>query len=119
MAVIVFILVKKILPVKGVSSIRGDELQQKLQINGNNGPELIDVREPSEYKSGHVQGFRNVPLGQVKREISNLPRNKEIIVMCRSGARSMQAARTLKKGGFENVTNVSGGIMGWKGKTVK
>lgn len=117
--VIVFIMVQKMFPTKGVASIGTDELQQRLKVHGNERPELIDVREPHEYKSGHVPGFRNVPLGQVKREVPSLPRDKEIVVMCRSGARSMQAVKVLKKSGFEQVTNVSGGILRWHGKMVK
>jgi len=117
--VVVFMVIRRVLPVKGVTSIGAQALQKKLGERGNNTAELIDVREPSEYKSGHVQGFRNIPLGRVKEGMASLEKEKEIVLMCRSGARSMQAARILKKNGFEKVTNVSGGIMSWHGKTVK
>ncbi|MCL6442669.1 MAG: rhodanese-like domain-containing protein [Alicyclobacillus sp.] len=117
--VVVFFIVRRMIPVSGVTSIGSEELQNRLQIKGPNRPEFIDVREPHEYQSGHVPNFRNVPLGRIKREADVLSKDKEIVVMCRSGARSMQAAKILKKQGFSKVTNVSGGIMAWSGKTVK
>lgn len=116
---VVFTIVRKLLPVKGVTSIRAQDLQEKLGERGDNPLQLIDVRELSEYKSGHIQGFRNIPLGQVKAAAEKLDKDKEIVVMCRSGARSMQAAKILKNSGFGKVTNLSGGIMSWRGKTVK
>lgn len=119
LAVVVFMVVRRALPAKGVASIDSTELQSRLQVKGVGKSEFIDVREPHEYQSGHIPGFRNLPLGRVQQEAEGLPKDKEIVVICRSGARSMRAARILKKNGFSNVINVSGGIMSWQGKTVK
>ena len=83
------------------------------------GIQFIDVREPGEYKSGHVPGFRNVPLGQIKNRLDELPKEAEVVLMCRSGARSMMAAKLLKKNGYQKIVNVSGGISQWTGKQVK
>ncbi|KUO95908.1 rhodanese-like domain-containing protein [Ferroacidibacillus organovorans] len=117
--VVVFMVVCRMEPARGVTSIGSRELQLRLQVKGADRLEFIDVREPQEYNSGHVQSFRNIPLGRIRREVEALSRNKEIVVICRIGARSMQAASVLKKSGFSKVTNVSGSIMAWQGKTVK
>lgn len=117
--VVVFMVVRRMAPARGVTSVGSRELQLRLQVEGADRPEFIDVREPQEYNSGHVQSFRNIPLDRISREVKALPRNTEIVVMCRIVARSMQAASVLKKCGFSKVTNVSGGIMAWQGKTVK
>ena len=103
-------------PVKGIRSIPASELPEYLK---NKGQRLfIDVREPHEFNSGHVEGMKNVPLGQIGQRINELSKDREIVLMCRSGNRSMMAARTLKKRGYDKLVNVQGGITSWKGKVV-
>ena len=68
---------------------------------------FIDVRTPAEYKSRNIKQFKNVPLGS---DLSKLPKDKEIVVICQSGMRSSNACKQLKKLGFEKVTNVRGGM---------
>ncbi len=75
-------------------------------------PVLIDVREPVEYKQGHVAGSRLIPLGELGGRLSEIPNDKRILVICATGSRSSAAARQLVKAGYD-VTNVSGGMMGW------
>lgn len=76
--------------------------------------DLIDVREPSEWKMGHIAGARLIPLGRIKDEIPRLDSQKEIIVYCRSGARSRQAAKQIVAAGARKVSNLSGGIIAWR-----
>jgi rhodanese-related sulfurtransferase len=83
------------------------------------GKQIIDVREPNEYRNGHIQGARNIPLGQVKSAVNGIPKDKETFLICESGFRSSQAARILKKEGFTNLYNVSGGMKRWKGRVVR
>jgi rhodanese-related sulfurtransferase len=77
---------------------------------------LIDVREPHENAAFNIGGTL-LPLGKVQtmqiEEIEDL-RNEEVIVYCRSGMRSMQAAMILQQLGFSNVLNLAGGMVGWK-----
>lgn len=68
---------------------------------------FIDVRTPAEYKARNVKQFKNIPLGS---DFSKLPKDKEIVVICQSGMRSKQACNQLKKSGYEQVTNVRGGM---------
>ena len=74
---------------------------------------LLDVREPMEFASGHVEGATNVPLPTLRARIKELPRDKEIAVYCGVGQRSYYATRILKLNGF-SVKNISGGITTFK-----
>lgn len=72
---------------------------------------IIDVREPMEFKSGHVQGAKNIPLSMLGNRVSEFKKMQgPIVLYCRSGARSGQATGFLKSQGFENVFN--GGSVG-------
>lgn len=102
-------------PVKGVRSIPGSELPRCL---ADADCLLVDVREPYEYKGGHVKGTKNIPLGQITQRLGELPREREIVLICRSGHRSLMAARKLKKLGYERVGSVRGGMASWKGGVV-
>lgn len=115
-AVIVIWFIYQKRPVAGIRSITAAELPEYMSDKKRM---CIDVREPHEYKSGHVQGMVNIPLGQIGQRMSELPKDREIILMCRSGNRSMMAARTLKKRGYSQLINVRGGISAWSGKVVK
>lgn len=76
------------------------------------GAVLLDVREPHEWKNGHAPKARHIPLSQLGSRAKELPRNREILVVCRSGARSARAAKMLsaQRG---DVANVKGGMGAW------
>lgn len=74
----------------------------------------IDVREIDEYAAGHIEEFINYPLSTLKETMEQLPKDKEIVIICRSGNRSMQAASMLIDAGFPVVTNVQGAMLEWK-----
>lgn len=65
----------------------------------NNGAIIIDVRTPQEFKSGHAKGSKNIPLQSLSKSISKL-KNKEVILVCRSGGRAASAKSTLSKHGI-------------------
>jgi NADPH-dependent 2,4-dienoyl-CoA reductase/sulfur reductase-like enzyme/rhodanese-related sulfurtransferase len=76
---------------------------------------LVDVRDPDEFAAGHIDGAVNVPLGELRRRIGELPREREIWVYCELGQRSYYAVRFLRQNGFQ-VRNLSGGYQtywGW------
>ncbi|MDI7741083.1 rhodanese-like domain-containing protein [Lysinibacillus fusiformis] len=95
-------------PVKGVKTISTDTLKGMLTEKEK---VFVDVRTPGEYKARNIHQFKNMPLGS---DLSTLPKEKEIIVICQSGMRSSQACKHLKKLGYENVTNVRGGMSAWR-----
>ena len=80
----------------------------------NPGVYLLDVREPDEYAAGHIPGITLIPMGEVASRLTELPRDKEIIVTCRTGNRSSQIADLLREQGFTNVHNMTGGIVAWE-----
>ena len=77
--------------------------------------QIVDVREPDEFDGplGHVPGARLIPLGTLLTGSKDLPKDKPIVTVCRSGARSAQATVLLGKAGFEKVANLSGGMLRW------
>ncbi len=117
--ILLVLMAYKMMPVKGVAAVSAEELQERLNKGRKSDSQFIDVREPFEYQAGHVPGFRNVPLSQLKKRLQDIDKNKDVVVMCRSGARSMQAARLLKKSGVTKVFNVTGGISHWTGRVEK
>ncbi|GMA60340.1 rhodanese-like domain-containing protein [Alicyclobacillus fastidiosus] len=116
--VVVGYLAYRMLPVKGVKSISPDEVQALLSKDKAT-VQFVDVREPGEFSTGHVPGFKNIPLSQLKSRLNEMNTERPVVLMCRSGSRSQQAARTLVKQGFTDVRNASGGIMAWKGRKEK
>ena len=88
------------------------ELKEKLDKKENF--VFIDVREDYEYEEFNL-GAKLIPLGDVMHEVDNLEEHKdsEIVVHCRSGARSGQAQQILEMNGFSNVRNLEGGVLAW------
>jgi len=75
---------------------------------------LIDVRTPEEYQAGHVPGAKPVALNTLMAHVNEFPEQGEVYVICRSGARSAQAADYLaRQCGRGNLINVTGGTMAW------
>jgi rhodanese-related sulfurtransferase len=76
---------------------------------------LIDVRRPDEYvgELGHIPGAKLLTLDQLPAKIDSLPSDKPIVFVCRSGARSAQAASFALENGFETVFNMRGGMLLW------
>lgn len=77
------------------------------------GAMLIDVRESSEYRGGHAPGAKLISLGSLESKFHEIPKEREILVVCQSGMRSAQAAGILARAGYK-VTNVSGGMTNWQ-----
>lgn len=93
-----------------VTSISAAEAQKRL--DGRPKPFLLDVRQPEEFRSGHIPGARLIPLGELLARLKELPKDQEIICVCASGSRSMSATRRLAGAGY-NATNLSGGMIAW------
>jgi rhodanese-related sulfurtransferase len=78
--------------------------------------QIVDVREPDEYAGplGRIHGSRLIPLGQLPQRTGELARDRPIVTVCRSGARSAQASVLLQKAGFADVANLAGGMLRWR-----
>ena len=73
---------------------------------------LLDVREDDEWAAGHIDGAQHIPLGELLARLSELPKERTIVAVCRSGGRSEAAVRGLRKLGFE-AENLEGGVNAW------
>ena len=79
----------------------------------DSGAMLIDVRESNEYRNGHAPGAKLISLGVIERRFGEIPKERQILVVCQSGMRSSQAAKILSSNGYQ-VKNVSGGMANWQ-----
>ncbi len=80
---------------------------------------IVDVRTPEEYAGGHIPGSVNIPLNTLEQRYAEIPKDKVVILSCRSGRRSGLAQETLTKFGYTNTRNHTGGISGWTGPVEK
>jgi rhodanese-related sulfurtransferase len=75
--------------------------------------QLIDVREPDEVAAGTLPGAVNIPLGQLPGRVGELDPHRRVVLLCRSGGRSTQAAQYLTQAGFDDVVNLAGGMLAY------
>lgn len=96
-------------------ALRHIDVQQAQQMKSQ-GALLVDVREPDEYAAGHAPGSVLIPVGQLNQRLKELDghQNKPVVLICRSGRRSVAAAEILQKAGFGEVRNVVGGMLAWE-----
>ena len=75
------------------------------------GAMLIDVRTPAEVAEGMAPGAINIPLQEIQQRLAEFPKDKDLLIYCRSGKRSMAASNFLIENGYEKVFNVVGGFL--------
>jgi adenylyltransferase/sulfurtransferase len=74
---------------------------------------IVDVREPNELQINRIPGSLHIPLGDIPKRYNELDPDAELIMQCKSGARSAKAADFLRSVGFKHVLNLKGGILDW------
>jgi len=94
-----------------IPSITAAELHEKMKENKR--PFILDVRQPEEFRSGHINGAKLIPLGELRDKLTDLPKQREIVCVCASGSRSSSAARQLISAGYQ-VVNLRGGMHIWQ-----
>lgn len=99
-----------------IRGIKDVNCQGAMQLINHKQALVLDVREDSEYKSGHVLNAKHIPLGKLNQRLGELEKYREhpIVVICRSGNRSCTASALLGKQGFGQVYNLNGGVMAWQ-----
>jgi len=77
---------------------------------------ILDIREVAEYKKGHINGAKNVPLKEFESKLASYTeyKDKPVLIYCNSGNTTTRAIKSLKKAGFEKISNLEGGIAAWK-----
>jgi rhodanese-related sulfurtransferase len=102
---------------------KADPAAFELKIKEVGAQQLIDVRTPQEFQSGHIKGAVNYNINgaDFQQNIAKLDKNKPVLVYCAVGGRSGNAAQQLNQLGFKQVTDLKGGITAWKsaGKAVE
>ena len=75
---------------------------------------LLDVRDDDEWTAGHPPGARHLPMMQIPLRMDEVPRDRDVVVVCRVGARSAQVVAYLRANGFDRVSNLDGGLYSWQ-----
>jgi rhodanese-related sulfurtransferase len=74
---------------------------------------VLDVRQPEEWNAVHIPGATLIPLGELSSRLSEVPKDRQVVVVCRSGNRSAQGRDILLGAGFPSVTSMAGGMNDW------
>ena len=94
-------------------------VDEALRLWQNKEAVIIDVRTPGEYRDGHIPGVANIPLDELEKRMSEIPKDKKTVLICRTGNRSAQGAKLLRSKGLNNVYTSTGGMSTWKGPVEK
>jgi rhodanese-related sulfurtransferase len=94
-----------------VPQITASEVSEKLKFGKH--PLVLDVRQPDEFRQGHIKGAKLMPLNELYKRMKDLPKGREIICVCDTGSRSRSAAKILMKEGY-TVFDLTGGMVAWK-----
>jgi len=85
----------------------------KARRDAGTSPRVIDVREGWELDVARIPDVLHIPMNEIPARVIELPREDELVILCRSGGRSMQVAQFLARNGFTRVANLTGGILAW------
>jgi rhodanese-related sulfurtransferase len=99
------------MPSPVVGEISPTEFQAR-RVAGHD-PYLLDVREDWELAQSSVAGAAHIPMGEIPGRLAEIPRDREVVVLCQGGVRSLQVARYLAAQGIQPVHNLTGGIVRW------
>jgi len=95
----------------GCDDLTPDQVKQMKQ--GAEKFVLVDVRTPQEQAARKIDGAKLIPLQELERRFGEIPKDKDVVLYCQNGIRSIIACRMLKKLGYTRVKNMSGGISRW------
>ena len=93
--------------------ITAEALHQRLQSQDDK-PLVVDVREPHEFEAVRIDGARLAPLGSVVAELEDVDKDREIVLVCRTGNRSGKAQKLLAARGYTRLQNMEGGMVDWE-----
>jgi glyoxylase-like metal-dependent hydrolase (beta-lactamase superfamily II)/rhodanese-related sulfurtransferase len=104
----------------GIWEIQPTALEERIAGGRVSDIQVIDVREPAEFTDalGHIHGARLVPLSQLAARAGEIDRERPVVTVCRSGARSAQATVLLQKSGLKKVANLAGGMLRWRAESL-
>ena len=77
------------------------------------GTYLLDVREDDEWAAGHIEGSTHIPMSGLLARVAEVPKDRDVVVVCKVGSRSAQVSAYLRQQGWDNVRNLDGGVVAW------
>ena len=89
------------------------QLEQAAGTAAGSGLTVIDVREPGEFRAGHLAGAVNIPLGELPQRVGEIPIHSLAVFLCRGGGRSRQACELAIRAGLPQVADLDGGMLAW------
>ncbi|TCS96572.1 rhodanese-like domain-containing protein [Hazenella coriacea] len=117
LGLILFLLIKPFLPNRWLTNLTPTQVKDLLKKPQEF--QFIDVREPFEYKNGHIKGIKNIPMSQLSQRQQEISHDRAIVITCQSGFRSKRAAKILKRSKFKNLSHLERGVNSWEGKLSK
>jgi len=111
LGVILYIVISRLLQKRYLTVLTQEEFKQ-----GYRKAQLIDVREPNEFKNGHILGARNIPQSQLRMRLGEIRKDKPVYLYCDGTVRSSRAAQILKRKGYRDLYLLKGGFKKWTGK---
>lgn len=96
-----------------MQTVTAPELAAWLADESREKPVLLDVREPWEFQTCHIEGSVPIPMNSIPARMQELEEDADIVCICHYGARSMSVAAFLERNGFTRVTNLTGGVHAW------
>jgi phage shock protein E len=94
-----------------VATIKAAELHEKLKKNSR--LYILDVRQPEEFRSGHITSAKLIPLGELDRRMDEVPKGREVVCICATGHRSVPAVRKLSAAGY-SASSMKNGMIAWR-----
>lgn len=92
------------------TEISASQAYQKYQ----QGTFLLDVRTQAEWDNGHIAKSTLIPLDQLSNRLAEIPKDQDVVVICRSGVRAKQATSTLREAGYTRAASMTGGLLAWR-----
>jgi len=111
---LVALIVLVVLSVSGSNPLADQITVQEAYQMYEEGAFVLDVREPDEWEDYRIPDTTLIPLSQLSNRLNEVPRDQEVVVVCRSGNRSQEGRDILLEAGFEKVTSMSGGVLEWR-----
>lgn len=105
-----------LMPVMQGMAVRGISAAQAVQLMNREKATVVDVRDAPEFAASHIAGSKNIPLADLEKQLAGAVKNKNLplILVCRSGARSLGAAAVASKLGYAQAHSLAGGIEAWR-----
>jgi rhodanese-related sulfurtransferase len=113
LAAVIYVVANQGRPAPAMAALPAEINVQTAYEKVQEGAFLLDVRTQEEWNQSHIPGATLIPLNELEARVNEVPKDQEVVVICRSGNRSQEGRDILRRAGFEQVTSIAGGILQW------